>query len=329
MPFGEEVEVDGTYRMTAQGYGRSDSVRQRFTGYQKDDETGLDFAEARMYQSVHGRFTAIDPLLASALPGNPQSWNRYIYVGNDPLTYTDPTGTEWYYNAREDRYQWFNDGDEAADGFVAVAGTQGSDDRGVGSFVYEREGGGWVRLNPYANQFEVFADRDEALGNFQDIYQCDCQHLTHTIADESARKGMTVALVAATGVAVGTGVGAAMAATGTAAGAGVTTLGLTSTGTATTTATAGTAGTASSAAQVEALIARGLANPSTRGITKQLIDHQQKLMQYIKNPSSMDNKGFLKNAPTQQIRDQVYTARVQNLVHQINNYYQQIVTKLK
>ena len=48
-----------------------------------------------MYQSVHGRFTAVDPLLASALPGNPQSWNRYIYVGNNPLFWVDRTGLIW------------------------------------------------------------------------------------------------------------------------------------------------------------------------------------------------------------------------------------------
>jgi len=94
MPFGEEVDVDGTYRTTAQGYGQSDSVRQRFTGYQKDDETGLDFAEARMYQNLHGRFTAVDPLLASGKSADPQTFNRYVYVMNNPLMYTDPTGLQ-------------------------------------------------------------------------------------------------------------------------------------------------------------------------------------------------------------------------------------------
>jgi RHS repeat-associated protein len=56
---------DGTYRTSAQKYGQTDRVRQKFTGYQKDDETGLDFAEARMYQNLYGRFSAVDPLLAS------------------------------------------------------------------------------------------------------------------------------------------------------------------------------------------------------------------------------------------------------------------------
>lgn len=65
MPFGEEVFPDGVHRTTNLKYNFGDYVRQKFTGYQKDEETQLDFAEARMYQNLHGRFTAVDPLLAS------------------------------------------------------------------------------------------------------------------------------------------------------------------------------------------------------------------------------------------------------------------------
>ncbi|MBK7706072.1 MAG: RHS repeat-associated core domain-containing protein [Acidobacteria bacterium] len=79
--------------MTAK-YGVSDNLRQKFTGYQKDDETGLDFAEARMYENRHGRFTAVDPLLASGKNANPQTFNRYTYVLNSPLVNTDPTGLQ-------------------------------------------------------------------------------------------------------------------------------------------------------------------------------------------------------------------------------------------
>jgi RHS repeat-associated protein len=85
MPFGEELDADETYRTTGQKYGQTDSVRQKFTGYQKDEETGLDFAENRMYQNLHGRFTAIDPLLASGKSRDPQTFNRYVYVLNNPL----------------------------------------------------------------------------------------------------------------------------------------------------------------------------------------------------------------------------------------------------
>lgn len=94
MAFGEEIAMNVGGRTTANKYGQSDSVRQRFTGYQKDDETGLDFAEARYYNGNHGRFTAVDPLLASGKSTNPQTFNRYVYSMNRPLIMTDPTGMQ-------------------------------------------------------------------------------------------------------------------------------------------------------------------------------------------------------------------------------------------
>src|SRR5271154_7626890 len=62
----------------------------KFTGYERDPESGLDYASARHYSSTLGRFISPDPL--SGTPGNPQSWNRYSYVLNNPLQLTDPTG---------------------------------------------------------------------------------------------------------------------------------------------------------------------------------------------------------------------------------------------
>jgi RHS repeat-associated protein len=62
----------------------------KFTGYEADDETGLNFAQARFQSSVQGRFTSADPL--SGNPHRPQSWNRYAYVLNNPLKLVDPTG---------------------------------------------------------------------------------------------------------------------------------------------------------------------------------------------------------------------------------------------
>ncbi|HEV7743886.1 MAG TPA: RHS repeat-associated core domain-containing protein [Pyrinomonadaceae bacterium] len=95
LPFGEEIGgaqvalLGG--RTTGQGY-TSDSTRQHFTGYELDAETGLNFAQARYQSSVQGRFTSVDPLGASANTGDPQSFNRYSYVGNNPTNLTDPTG---------------------------------------------------------------------------------------------------------------------------------------------------------------------------------------------------------------------------------------------
>jgi RHS repeat-associated protein len=65
-------------------------VRQGFTGYETDVETGLDFAEARMYSSQLGRFSGADPV--GGLLENPQSLNKFAYAWNNPLLLTDPTG---------------------------------------------------------------------------------------------------------------------------------------------------------------------------------------------------------------------------------------------
>jgi RHS repeat-associated protein len=91
LPFGEELYAGMGGRTTQQGYA-GDNVRQQFTGYERDNETGLDFAQARYYSSVMGRFTGVDPLLASGSPVNPKTWNRYAYVLNNPLKLVDPTG---------------------------------------------------------------------------------------------------------------------------------------------------------------------------------------------------------------------------------------------
>ena len=65
------------------------------TQKERDVETGLDYFGARYYARTQGRFTSIDPLLESTDPLMPQSWNRYTYVLNNPLAFTDPTGEIW------------------------------------------------------------------------------------------------------------------------------------------------------------------------------------------------------------------------------------------
>jgi RHS repeat-associated protein len=91
LPFGEDVFAGVGGRTTNQGY-TGDSTRQHFTGYEMDAETGLNFAQVRYQSPVQGRFTSVDPLGASATVVNPQSFNRYSYVTNNPVNMTDPTG---------------------------------------------------------------------------------------------------------------------------------------------------------------------------------------------------------------------------------------------
>jgi RHS repeat-associated protein len=91
LPFGDEIIGLGQ-RAANQGYGMPDNTRQRFTGYEKDQETGLDFAQARYYGNGLGRFTSVDPTAESIYLDIPQTWNRYVYVLNNPLNLVDPSG---------------------------------------------------------------------------------------------------------------------------------------------------------------------------------------------------------------------------------------------
>ncbi len=65
-----------------------------FTSKERDAETGLDYFGARYHGSPIGRFTSPDESLIDQFPEDPQSWNLFSYVRNNPLTSVDPTGRE-------------------------------------------------------------------------------------------------------------------------------------------------------------------------------------------------------------------------------------------
>ena len=94
MPFGEEIFSFGG-RTTGLGYS-TDSIRKKFTGYERDSESDLDFAHARYYNSAHGRFGSADNFLNDTRVSDTQSWNLYVYVRNNPLLLTDPNGERIY-----------------------------------------------------------------------------------------------------------------------------------------------------------------------------------------------------------------------------------------
>jgi len=71
---------------------RAGSNYSFLTQKERDNETGLDYFGARYYTSTQGRFVSIDPLMRSASIGDPQSFNRYSYVLNNPLVLDDPDG---------------------------------------------------------------------------------------------------------------------------------------------------------------------------------------------------------------------------------------------
>lgn len=83
-PYGGEI--------TPAGFSNTCSINYKFTGYERDSETGLDYAKARYYNNHLGRFMSVDPVGGN--PGSSQSWNAYAYVQNNPLNATDPSGMD-------------------------------------------------------------------------------------------------------------------------------------------------------------------------------------------------------------------------------------------
>jgi RHS repeat-associated protein len=94
LPFGEERTTIGQHQ--ARGYDREEPLR--FTGHERDFDSDtpndsssyIDYMHARYYATEPGRFLSPDPILGSLL--QPQSWNRYAYVFDNPLNFLDPTG---------------------------------------------------------------------------------------------------------------------------------------------------------------------------------------------------------------------------------------------
>ncbi len=94
LPFGEEVWA-GSYRSSSYSYGQTDANRQKYGLTERDDATGLDHTWWRKLESFSGRWTSPDPYARSMRVANPQSFNRYAYVQNDPVNFVDPSGLYW------------------------------------------------------------------------------------------------------------------------------------------------------------------------------------------------------------------------------------------
>jgi len=115
--------VAGTHHYYAFGEestsNTQNSERMKFTGHERDttfsnDLDYLDYMHARYYNPTTGRFLSMDPVVDIAFAMlNPQSWNRYSYVRNNPINRTDPTGKVDDEIAKKNRI---------AQGYAAVVG---------------------------------------------------------------------------------------------------------------------------------------------------------------------------------------------------------------
>jgi len=92
LPFGEELYAGVGMRATNQSYNIADSVRQKYAGMETDGATGMAHTLWRNYDQSSGRWTAPDPYGGSMTVADPQSFNRYSYVNNDPVNQVDPSG---------------------------------------------------------------------------------------------------------------------------------------------------------------------------------------------------------------------------------------------
>ena len=90
--FGEDINSGTGLRTENQGFGSSDSLRQKYGLTERDDATGLDHTWFRKHETQAGRWTSPDPYNGSMNIGDPQSFNRYSYVQNQPTDYIDPSG---------------------------------------------------------------------------------------------------------------------------------------------------------------------------------------------------------------------------------------------
>ncbi|PIQ86896.1 MAG: hypothetical protein COV74_02960 [Candidatus Omnitrophica bacterium CG11_big_fil_rev_8_21_14_0_20_45_26] len=79
LPFGEVKVRTG-----------ADPVTHTYTGHEEDFETDLVYANARYIDPKIGRFITPDTFVQE--PSDPQTFNRYAYVRNNPIRFTDPSG---------------------------------------------------------------------------------------------------------------------------------------------------------------------------------------------------------------------------------------------
>ena len=87
--WGKRRNLDGT-DFTANGGHLLGITDRGYTGHEHLDHLGLVHMNGRIYDASLGRFMSADPFIAQ--PHKLQNYNRYSYVNNNPLSYTDPSG---------------------------------------------------------------------------------------------------------------------------------------------------------------------------------------------------------------------------------------------
>jgi len=116
LPYGEEYNA----QMGTNHY--------KFTGQERDDESGLDYFGARYYSNGLGRFLSTDPVhFQASMLIDPQRFNLYAYVRNNPLRFIDPKGEAIELTGDEKQRQ------KEMDGLKSAVGKQ------AGEYLYQNK----------------------------------------------------------------------------------------------------------------------------------------------------------------------------------------------
>ncbi|MFN6964692.1 MAG: RHS repeat domain-containing protein [Pyrinomonadaceae bacterium] len=90
--FGEEINSGTGLRTSQLGYFATSVNSPSYAMTERDKATGLDHTWFRKLENNAGRWTSPDPYNGSASIGDPQRFNRYAYVQNQPTNFVDPSG---------------------------------------------------------------------------------------------------------------------------------------------------------------------------------------------------------------------------------------------
>jgi RHS repeat-associated protein len=138
LPFGESVGSSGT------------TTTHKFTGKERDTESGLDNFGARYFGSTLGRFMSADPL--GGHMEDPQTLNRYTYVRNNPLNLTDPTGLDFTLTCEKE-------GDTCHNGQVGKYSTDDDGNKTFTATLISNDKNGNL-VDQYGNQYSAAVSQE-------------------------------------------------------------------------------------------------------------------------------------------------------------------------
>jgi RHS repeat-associated protein len=123
---------DAAYAPFGESYSTSGTTDLNFTGQRQDIVAGLYDFQYREYIPNHGRWLSPDPSgLRAVDPTNPQTWNRYAYVTNNPLSAVDPMGLEEEYGNADEAEITGQDGSMDPPDIGSILADSGANDSGA------------------------------------------------------------------------------------------------------------------------------------------------------------------------------------------------------